>query len=48
MVEIIQGFKLIRFNTGYDRYLLKGKGICDEFKSKEEALQYLEWWLSIN
>jgi hypothetical protein len=45
MIEVIKGFKLITFNTGYDRYLLKGKCLCREFESRDKALDYLEFWL---
>ena len=45
MYECIRGFKLITFNTGYtDRYLVKGNGQAHEFKSKKEALDFIEWW----
>ena len=48
MIENIKGYKLIKFNIGYDVYLLKGKGICKEFESKDKALEYLEFFISIN
>ena len=44
MIENIKGYKLIKFNIGYDVYLLKGK----EFESKDKALEYLEFFISIN
>ena len=48
MIENIKGYKLIKFNIGYDVYLLKGKGICKEFESKDKSLEYLEFFISIN
>lgn len=45
MYEYIEDFKLITFNTGQaDRYLVKGNGQAEEFKSKKEALDFIEWW----
>lgn len=45
MYEYIRDFKLITFNTGQaDRYLVKGNGQAQEFKSKKEALDFIEWW----
>ena len=48
MIENIKGYKLIKFNTGNDRYLLKGKGLCKEFESRKEATEYLEFWISLD
>lgn len=48
MIESIKGYKLIKFNTGNDRYLLKGKGLCKEFESRKAAIEYLEFWISLD
>lgn len=45
MYEYIRDFKLITFNTGHsERYLVKGNGQAQEFKSKKEALDFIECW----